>query len=195
MGSKSVAESRRKRKKELVEIMGGKCILCGYNKCIHALEFHHINKSEKKYQLSSSVCHSWEDDIAELKKCALVCSNCHKELEVFKLDTYCSFDEEKFKTLDEQKNKQSVNNSCKRCNKEITKGSHYCTNCWSFLNRKTERPSREELKSLIRSNTISSIGKMFNVVDNTIRKWCDDYNLPRRVKDISKYTDSEWEDL
>lgn len=33
---------------------------------------------------------------------------------------------------------------------------------------------------------------MYKVTDNTIRKWCDKYNLPRKVSDIQKYTDEEW---
>ena len=52
---------------------------------------------------------------------------------------------------------------------------------------------REELKHLIRSKPFTQIGKDFGVSDNAVRKWCDKYNLPRRVIDIKKYTDEEWE--
>lgn len=193
MSAESVTLARQKRKKELVEIMGGKCILCGYNKCIAALEFHHINKKEKEYGLSNGNCHSWEEDIKELKKCALVCSNCHKEIEVFNLETYCSFDEEKFQEINKQK--QNTEYKCQRCGAEITRGARFCHNCWTFLNRKIERPSREELKDLIRANTFTIVGKMFNVADNTIRSWCDDYKLPRRIKDILNYSDDEWKNI
>ena len=192
MGATSVTLSRQKRKKELVEIMGGKCVLCGYNKCIAALEFHHIDKNTKQHQLSGN-CHSWEEDIKELRKCALVCSNCHKEIEVFNLEVECSFDEEKFKEID--KKKQNAEYQCQRCKKEISKGARFCKDCWTFLSRKTKRPPREELKKLIRNNTFTDISKMFDVTDNTIRKWCDKYNLPKYVRDILKYTDLEWENL
>lgn len=53
--------------------------------------------------------------------------------------------------------------------------------------------SREELKKLIRTTPFVQIGKQFNVSDNAIRKWCDKYNLPRKVSDIKKYSDEEWE--
>lgn len=195
MGAKSVTLVRQKRKRELVEIMGGKCILCGYDKCIAALEFHHIDKSTKKYQLSSGNCHSWEEDIEELRKCALLCSNCHKEIEVFNIDTYCTFNEEKFKQLDEQKRYQKEHPSCQKCGKEISEGAKFCSDCWAFLNRRIDRPSRDELKNLIRNNSFTVVGNMFCVADNTVRKWCDYYNLPRRTKDINKYTDDEWEIL
>lgn len=63
----------------------------------------------------------------------------------------------------------------------------------SLSNHKTKRCSREELKKLIRTLTFSEIGRKFKVSDNTIRKWCDYYNLPRRVKDIKNISDKEWE--
>ena len=60
--------------------MGNKCQICGYNKSIAALEFHHLNPKEKEYQLSSGNCRSIQEDLEEAKKCILVCSNCHKEI-------------------------------------------------------------------------------------------------------------------
>lgn len=62
----------------------------------------------------------------------------------------------------------------------------------SESNRFVERCSREELKALIRNTPFTTIGKHFNVSDNAIRKWCDFYNLPRRVKDIKAFSDEEW---
>lgn len=38
----------------------------------------------------------------------------------------------------------------------------------------------------------TKIGEMYNVTDNAIRKWCDNYNLPRRKKDILQYSEEEW---
>ena len=106
MGAKNVTAARQKRKQELVYIMGGKCSLCGYDRCIAALEFHHIDKSQKERQLSSGSCHSWEEDVKEVKKCSLVCSNCHKEIEAFGLEVEVTFDEENIKKLMHGKNKK-----------------------------------------------------------------------------------------
>ena len=53
-------------------------------------------------------------------------------------------------------------------------------------------PSREELKFLIRNKTFVEIGKMYNVSDNSVKKWCDKYNLPRLKKEIKSYSDEEW---
>lgn len=53
--------------------------------------------------------------------------------------------------------------------------------------------SREELKKLIRTTPFTTIGKQYGVTDNAVRKWCDKYNLPRKVKEIKSYSDEEWE--
>ena len=55
-----------------------------------------------------------------------------------------------------------------------------------------ERPSREELKQMIRKESFLAIGKKFNVTDNAIRKWCRAVNLPEKKTEIKKYTDEEW---
>jgi 5-methylcytosine-specific restriction endonuclease McrA len=72
---------RKAMKKEAVKRFGGKCIKCGYDKCIAALEFHHRNPEDKKFALSADKnTHSWEEYLAEAQKCDLLCSNCHAEI-------------------------------------------------------------------------------------------------------------------
>ena len=75
--------SRRKLKQKCVEYKGGKCSVCGYNKCIAALDFHHINPVKKKrYKNNYSLYKQKWDDKAkkELDVCILVCANCHREI-------------------------------------------------------------------------------------------------------------------
>jgi len=69
------------RKLLLIQELGGGCQKCGYNKNIAALEFHHI-QSNKKFNLDSRAFANYKLDIIkeELKKCILVCSNCHQEI-------------------------------------------------------------------------------------------------------------------
>lgn len=71
---------RRNMKKQAIKLMGGKCQLCGYNKCVDALEFHHKNPKEKEFKLGSGNTLSWKEYKMEVQKCILVCSNCHKEI-------------------------------------------------------------------------------------------------------------------
>lgn len=83
-------------------------------------------------------------------------------------------------------------NYCHICGKEILKSSNYCINCYHIKSRFIDRPQREELKELIRTTSFVAIGKQYNVSDNTIRKWCDSYNLPKTKREINSYTDEEW---
>jgi len=71
---------RRALKKMLVDYKGGKCERCGYNKCLRALEFHHLNPSEKDFGISGCITKNVEELKNEVNKCILVCSNCHAEI-------------------------------------------------------------------------------------------------------------------
>ncbi|MCX6764494.1 MAG: hypothetical protein NTU58_02180 [Candidatus Nealsonbacteria bacterium] len=80
---KAVAKRRRKIRQMSIEYKGGKCIVCGYNQCIQALEFHHLNNSEKDFSISDKgYTRSWEKVKKEIDKCILLCANCHRELHV-----------------------------------------------------------------------------------------------------------------
>ena len=71
----------KKFKKECLAYRGGKCINCGYNKCISALDFHHRDPSEKEFSISSIKRKKLTEQIKkELDKCDILCSNCHREL-------------------------------------------------------------------------------------------------------------------
>lgn len=79
--AENVQRWRKRTKQRLVEYKGGECIICGYDKCIHALEFHHITPEEKKFHLSHPNTRSLKLLKEEADKCILVCSNCHREIE------------------------------------------------------------------------------------------------------------------
>ena len=79
MSSKAVVQFRQRRKKWAVEAFGGKCGICGYDKCVEALEFHHLDPSQKEFTLTASVANR-QVFVEELKKCVCLCSNCHRKL-------------------------------------------------------------------------------------------------------------------
>jgi len=83
---KAVAKRRKKIREMAIEYLGGKCCLCGYNRCAAALDFRHKDKNTKEFGLSQNgMTRSWERTKKELDKCILVCANCHREIHVNKL--------------------------------------------------------------------------------------------------------------
>lgn len=72
---------RRLIKKWALDYKGNKCELCGYHKCIDALDFHHLDPSQKDFSISDrDIKLDWEKIKEELDKCILICANCHREL-------------------------------------------------------------------------------------------------------------------
>lgn len=70
----------RDRKADAITYKGGKCSRCGYNKCQGALDFHHDDPKEKKYQWRKMRIVKIEEMYKELDKCTLLCKNCHSEV-------------------------------------------------------------------------------------------------------------------
>lgn len=83
-GKKWQRKARKERKQKLVNLLNGQCCLCGYSKCLKALEFHHKQmgeKEEKGFGISTKgMLASWDKLLEEIKKFILVCSNCHREI-------------------------------------------------------------------------------------------------------------------
>ena len=78
----STQQWRTTTKQRMVDSMGAKCACCGYNKCISALDFHHLDASRKEFNLSAAMVapKAWTKLVEELRKCILLCANCHREL-------------------------------------------------------------------------------------------------------------------
>lgn len=117
-----------------------------------------------------------------------VCPNCNMQLPTTNRAKTC-FEEKSHKKY-----------YCIDCGKEISSSStKRCLDCSAKQRKKqaqqTKPITRKELKDLIRSTPFTQIGAMFNVSDNAIRKWCEVYDLPKKVSDIKKYSDEEWEQV
>lgn len=70
------------RKLDAIEMKGGKCEVCGYDKNLAALEFHHLDPSLKNFQIDlRSFANKCINSLKlELSKTILLCSNCHREM-------------------------------------------------------------------------------------------------------------------
>lgn len=150
-----------------------KCSLCGINEWQNkplTLRLDHIDGDKTNNDLSNL---RW------------VCPNCDSQL-----PTYCNKGE--VNELGESIPKHSY---CIDCGKKIWYGATRCVECKGVHSRKAERPERDILKKLIRTESFKAIGRKYGVEDNTIRKWCRSMNLPSRKKDIKLYSDEDWDKL
>lgn len=77
-----VAAHRRKLKAILVNEAGGACQLCGYDRCVAALQFHHTDPAAKEFGIAfRGHARGLARARAEVRKCVLLCANCHAEIE------------------------------------------------------------------------------------------------------------------
>ena len=79
---KSAVARRRKKLREMaVQELGGACALCGYHRAIAAFDFHHRDSRKKEFGISQDgLTRAWSRIERELKKCVLLCANCHREV-------------------------------------------------------------------------------------------------------------------
>jgi DNA-binding CsgD family transcriptional regulator len=75
-----VSNFRQRLKERAIEYKGGKCEICGYDKCKRSLDFHHRDPNEKDFGIGHSKVLNWDKIKKELDKCDLVCRNCHGEI-------------------------------------------------------------------------------------------------------------------
>lgn len=204
-----------KERQHLIEVRGKKCECCGLTEWLGQpinLEVHHkdgnrLNDAQDNLQILCPNCHSYTANHSknidnhsvsdeELLEALRNARSIHQALIKVGLST-AGKNYNRARKLVKQYElfhlyKKVIENYCIDCGIPITGKALRCTNCYTLTNRVVERPTREELKQLIRTLPFLTIGKHFGVSDTAVRKWCDNYNLPRKVSDIKKYTDEEW---
>ena len=90
----------------------------------------------------------------------LLCPNCHSQTS----------------TWGNKQSSTKPKNKCVDCNTTIGKTSTKCRSCSAKTQvcryrKVADRPSKSHLQSLLESNSYVTVGKMYGVSDNTIRKW------------------------
>ena len=132
-------------KRQCIEYKGGSCDVCTYDKCLSALEFHHLDPTKKDFNISKHHLHKFDDRIKlELDKCQLCCANCHheihwlKNIEKFKLINQvelipgnktkfcprCKIIKDISQFYESRKNPGIYYSHCKSCNIQLTLSIH-----------------------------------------------------------------------
>ena len=80
--TEAVSDRRRRVKEILVTEAGGRCVTCGFDRYVGALQFHHRDPSTKAFEVSGQgITRSLQRLRLEAKKCVLLCANCHAMVE------------------------------------------------------------------------------------------------------------------
>ena len=188
-----IAINSHKLKEKLIRdgLKEKKCELCGISQWLDydlPLELHHKNGDHQ------------DNDLDNLM---ILCPNCHSIQEGNSGANVGRYKVKETLENEEKQNKihlkkEKTNRTCIDCNAIISSRAIRCKSCAAKEKQKDKtafHPSREELKQLIRSTSFLQIGNMYGVTDNAVRKWCDNYQLPRKVSDIKSYSDEEWEKI
>lgn len=155
---------------------GNKCFLCGYDKCKRALTFHHLDPTQKDFNISGSHSRCWIKIQKELDKCILLCMNCHME-EHEKLVKRS----EESKQWNQQFPKEKK--FCTECKNEISYNNktNFCKNCYS-VPKKIQWPSKEELEKLVWEIPTELIGKNLGVSGKAVEKYCKKLQISKPAR-------------
>lgn len=161
-GSDAVIRWRKRTKRKMIEAMGGECQLCGYSKCDASLDFHHINPTEKDFSFGKMRANPKAINaiMTELRKCILLCANCHREVHEGSTEL-----PEDFAKLDDSKLLGEIELKRKiKAQKCVTRLP---------LDRRKIKLTKDELEELLHSEfngNKSALARSLNVTETAIRK-------------------------
>ena len=162
---------RTKTKQKLIAAMGGGCICCGYNKCIRALEFHHLSSEAKDSTISNMMVHprKLETLMEEAKKCILVCANCHREIHAGEREAPGAIWDDAIELL---KTKTIKMKPCPVCSKEIPESHSTCSRECAIKYQSNTDWDHIDLYDLLVTQEMSyrKLGSILGVSDNAVKK-------------------------
>ena len=170
ISSNRVKAWRHRTKERMVEAMGGKCQCCGYATCKDGLAFHHIDPTQKELAFGSLRANpkTWDKVVDELKKCILVCHNCHSEIHagVRELpEQYAIFDEE-FTSI----KKIQEYDSCPVCGSDKPITNSFCSPTCATTNRRKVDWDKIDLIDLMNKHGMSELEDMLGISNAAIYK-------------------------
>lgn len=179
MCAKSKSNWRKKARSYLAVAFGGKCTICGYDKTIAALDYHHVNPKEKDSMLSMAMRngYAWSKIVEEARKCTIVCCRCHREIHAGVTElpkNYAKFNEE---YVDVIKLKTKEFDKCV-CGEEKPKKQQHCSIACSRKQARKFDITKEELEGLVAEKPYTEIAKIYGVSDKAIVKRCKALGIP-----------------
>jgi hypothetical protein len=175
--SEKVKLWRKNNKIKIVEAMGGKCVCCGYKKSTEALSLHHLDPSSKdiSFKTLRSNPMSWNKMVIELRKCVLVCSNCHMEIHAGITNipkNYERFNEKYAIT----KEKYDLCPVCGNQKKIYSKTCSY--SCAGKLARKLNWDNID-IENELKTKSMAQLARELDISDTAIRKRLNKLSLTR----------------
>lgn len=190
-------QKRHRIKTQLVEYKGGKCEICGYDKCLNALDFHHKTPEDKKFALNTANYNkSFEVLKSEADKCILVCANCHREIHFNeneeRRENFIYTDANKSTALSKL-NLEDVKIDVEKGLTQLEISNKYDVSLSTVrrffkqnnLIKKHFVCDRVEILNVFKDNpTYSHLAKTFNTTVKVMRKYCVDNNLIQEMNNI-----------
>lgn len=170
-----VKNHRKRVREDVIEAHGGKCTICGYDRCIRSLHFHHLDPSTKSFTIGKNTRISARNKIyEESKKCILVCSNCHGEIHDGLIDltgVYSSARLEQLSDTQEVGGSNPPTPTCSRCgNATSDKRFALCRDCSDKERFRIDWPEKDTLRSMVDELGYSAVGRQLGCSDNAVRK-------------------------
>lgn len=172
--SKAVKKWRKNAKLRLIRAFGGRCCVCGYDKCAEVFEFHHLNPSEKEItwgQMRSNI-KGWNLIIVEMRKCIMVCSNCHKEIHagVTTVPPNAPRFDESLSNYQEQERLKFFD-SCPICGKTKRISTKTCSHKCSAKRRAIVDWSTVDVIALVNEyKTFEAVGDLFGITGAAVSR-------------------------
>ena len=131
------------KKIKAIKLLGDECEECGNNNIFH-LTFHHRDSNEKENTISQIWKNRWSLIEPEIKKCILLCDNCHRELH---------YNEKKYE--ERRKTKEVIvnfkGNKCEIC------GYSKCLAALTFHHKNEKEKNYEIAKISLRIENINEL--------------------------------------
>jgi len=170
--SQAVKDWRKRSKERIIEAMGGKCVICDYNKCNSSLALHHLEPSKKEFSFGTIRANpkAWKKIVEELRKCILVCNNCHGEIHegITKISENVTRFNEEFSEY--RQLRKEMTHPCIGCGEDALYHNKYCSLVCSGKHHGKINWNSINLENEIKNRSMCSIAEQLGCSDNAVRK-------------------------